>query len=464
MDKITCINSLHPELLAQIFSLVVHETHSALAILTGNVFEPYSTNSYIMGPTKNKIALSKAVILSGVCGYWRSIVLHTSSFWTYTSIVLTNQHIQHSLDSVPTWLSRAHTTPLDIYLTMRRINDIPVSKTMFDQVVPRLSFGSKQIGTLHLALLSASYLNTLLKTWFRDGVSTTLTKLEIDVANATDEISTLQGWISQCQELQALRLNVGILCSDPFPVMLKLVSLEIFSEHPPITTTRLASMLHACPNLRRLKLDDLYIEGTASGDAIPAPLQYLEMLSLQLLDSERIFPLLSPKSNSLSLSIFPYMGNSSSSDSVNHIIDFSRRSTITALELYADEIESSDLRRLVLSLPHLQTLSLQGCYFDDRMASTLRGASEADSVEGAKSSTSSTLHTIWLKESTIENESTLLSLVSQRHLKQLKIEDCFFESLRAIVEAKELCEHLLGAVSDLSIMNYDKDRNPACFP
>ncbi|KAF8595508.1 hypothetical protein BDV93DRAFT_564279 [Ceratobasidium sp. AG-I] len=464
MKNLTCINSLYPELLALIFSLVVHKTISIPTVLTDNVFETYLMDFSFTEITE-KQTLRRAVVLSGVCGSWRSVVLHTSSFWTCTSIALSNRNIQRSLDRLPIWLERARTTPLDIYLTTHAYRDTSISKTMLDQVVSRLSLGSKQIGTLHLSLLSIAYLNTLLKTWFSNGVSATLTRLDVDVGDATDELSTLQDWISQCQELQVLRLDVGTLCSDHFPAMPKLVNLKLFSDKVPITMTQLANIFHACPNLRQLKLYDLYLEDSTSGDLIPAHFQHLELLSLQFLDVTRVFPLLSSKSNSLSLSIFPDMENNLMGDVVNHIINFSRHSAITALDLYAEDIESNDFCRLISCLPHLRTISLKDCYLDDLMASALRGADEPNRAEDAGPSTYPTLHTIWLTDSAVDNENTMRSLVSPRRLKQLKLENCSLESSGTILEAKELCEYLRGAVSDLSIVNNDMNsREPAFFP
>ncbi|KAF8600229.1 hypothetical protein BDV93DRAFT_588435 [Ceratobasidium sp. AG-I] len=464
MGNLPRINSLHPELLVLSFSLVVYEKKSTRAILGDNVFRTHLAGPLSAEISGKKIALNRVVVLSGVCGYWRNVALHTSSFWTYTSIWMSNQYIQRSLDSVPIWLSRAGTSPLDIIVMKKSFRDTSISKTALNQVVPRLSFGSKYISALHLHLLSTAQLNILLKTWFVGGVSATLRKLDVDVDDPYDELSTLQDWLSQCQELQMLRLNVGALCSDYFHVMSKLVNVELFSNMASITTTRLANALHACPKLRQLKLTDLYPEDPAGGDPIPAPLQHLEILSLQLVDIERIFPLLSPKSNSLSLSIFPGLNNGSSRDWVNHIIDFSRRSTITALELYADEIKSSDFGRLVHSLPHLHTLSLQGCYLDESMVNILQGANEPDGGEDMGSSTSPSLHTIWLTNSDIKNEKTMRLLVSQRRLKQLKLEDCFFWPSKRVIEVKELCEYLLSAVSDLSIIDYGENQKPTYFP
>lgn len=130
-----------------------------------------------------------------------------------------------------------------------------------------------------------------------------------------------------------------------------------------------------------------------------------------------------------------------------------------------EEIESSDICRLICSLPLLQTLFLKQCDLDDRMALAIREANKPNRVGGAGSSTSPVLYTIWLAESTVSSEDILRSLVGSFRLNQLKLEHChFLEPPGTIIEAKELCEYLAGAVSDLGIMNYDENKRPVYFP
>ena len=98
---------------------------------------------------------------------------------------------------------------------------------------------------------------------------------------------------------------------------------------------------------------------------------------------------------------------------------------------------------------------LKHCSLDDLMTSVLRGQNKQDRGKGTESSKLPTLHTIWLEVTSIGNENTIRLLVSFGRLKQLKLRHCVFESSETILEAKELCEYLMSAVSDLSIVNHD---------
>ena len=84
-------------------------------------------------------------------------------------------------------------------------------------------------------------------------------------------------------------------------------------------------------------------------------------------------------------------------------------------------------------------------------------------MQGVASSRLPTIHIIWLEDCTVESEETIRSLVSLCRLNQLQLHNCFSESSGTILEAKELCEYLLSAVSDPSIVNRDNKR-PARFP
>ncbi|KAF8606191.1 hypothetical protein BDV93DRAFT_362984 [Ceratobasidium sp. AG-I] len=444
----TPINSLHPEVLTYIFSLLVGKD-TIIPIV--DIFEVSSFNAFKERLTK-KARLERATALSSVCQYWRSIILNTSSFWTYVHILLTSQDIQRGLDSAHVWLDRARTTPLDVFIRDGRYEKTPLSVTELGDFSLALPLGNKQVRTLELTLVAASHLNAILKNWLGNVVSNSLTHLYVNAHDPADEQPMSRDWLSQCHELQALSFNVGSLCCDHFPSMPKLVNLELCWSPVTLTTGQLVNILCACPSLQQLKLDQAGVRPIIGADLDPVPLHCLEVLSLQFLDATLVLPLISSTSDSLRLSIASHISGEES-NLVNCIIHFSHNCTVTALQLNTVQIELRMMRELLHSLPRLQTLSLQNIYLDNTMMITLRGA-DGPGLSGATSpSTFPILRAIWLEECEIDDEAALRSLASVRPLQQLKLDNCSLPS-GPIMESKALCEYLLDSVSDLDIIEY----------
>ncbi|KAF8605883.1 hypothetical protein BDV93DRAFT_31188 [Ceratobasidium sp. AG-I] len=449
-DSINLTNSIHPELLVQIFSLVLDDSTFAPIVES---FEPSSFDQYDFDKPSRRGRLKKIITLSGVCVYWRRVALSTGAFWTYVPIILTSQSIQHSLDKTSVWLDRAQTTPLDVFIDTGNSYKLP--KSTLKDALPGTPFGSKQIRTLSLTLWEIGCFNALLENWFGTGVSSTLTKLHIRLNNRVNDPSALQSWLSQCQELQVLRLNAAPLCDAHSPLLPKLVDLELdtFATFP--TTLQFANMLRGCPNLRRLTLDNINIQAPTSFDMTPVPFQYLKDFVLRDLDDTHVLPMISSKSDSLSLAITDSSLYGANHDLIGYISRLSHLSRITALRLDVGDIEPDDLRRLLISLPQLQTLSLVGIYLDSPTALALRGANELGPGTETTLPAFPIPRAIWLVPSVIDDEAALRSLVSVRPLQQLKLDGCLVSRPESgsILKGEGLYKFLLDSVPDLTVIN-----------
>ncbi|KAF8606127.1 hypothetical protein BDV93DRAFT_604659 [Ceratobasidium sp. AG-I] len=456
-NKMIPINSLHPELLAGIFSLIPDDNPP---VANMDVFGSYPADSSCLGLSANLVRLSSTITLSNVCGYWRNITLGIGTLWSYIPLHVAGRATQCSLDRAPVWLDRARTTPLDVFLFMDGFRETASSRTMLDKVLD-LSLGSKRVRTLYLSLATTAYTNNLLKNCSNDDTFITLMKLYVDIYEKIDEPSKVQDWLTQCKALQVLQLSVGTLCSDLFPVLPTLVELELFANiQVSLTVEQLTAILRACPSLQRLKLSDIELENSIGIHLAPVSSSHLKVLILQYVDLASILPLISSKSTSLGLSIADEMQELSSDNLTVHIGDFSRRTTVRTLQLDGDGTAWLDLHIFLRLFPHVITLSLQNIQLNNVMVGTLRVTSDEETA----TSPFPNLQVIWLTESLIEDEEVLRLLVSLCPLKQLKLNNCCFAPARTITEAKELCSYLLEAVSDLEIVNYDEDGKDVHFP
>lgn len=449
------INSLHPETLSHIFSLVVSGDRTIPRV---NIFEDPLFNAFADTLTK-KAELRRTMSLLSVCRYWRSVTINTSPFWSYIFIDMAGKRVQRGLDRALVWLSRARAMPLDVYIwsSRRESTSLPsVTLNAFPRVLPLVG---KQARTLDLSLTATTYFNMILKNLTDDSASNTLLHIFISTSDAIEGSSTLMGWLSQCQRLQTLRLDVNTLHFDYFPSMPSLVDLELRSDSVTVTTEQLSNIFHACPSLRRLKLEEVDVQDTASNDLVPAPLHNLEVLSLWLLDISLVLPMILSESESLRLSIVFDM-YAEDLELLDPIIRFSPRATITKLRLNMHYIAPHGLRRLLRSLPKLQTFSLLDSTLDSNMAAALRGCGEPGPGEEAVSSIFPVPRAVWLEQCEIEDEAALRSLVRVRPPQQLRINNCYLPS-GPVVESKTLCEDLLDAVSDLVIVGPEES---AHFP
>ncbi|KAF8604407.1 hypothetical protein BDV93DRAFT_544097 [Ceratobasidium sp. AG-I] len=407
------VNSLHPELLDRIFSMSIYD--------------------------------------NSVCGYWRHVTFGIGTLWSFIPVHLTGRSTQRRLDVAHVWPERARTAPLDVSIDIAEIGDtLPFGATLNNVLGFLLS--SKQIHTLCLSLARTTYLNALLGSCFSDGVPGTLAKLRIEVYNKIDETSTVQDWLPRCQELRVLQLSIDTLRDDHFSVLPKLVELELSALIlTSLTTERLANILHACPSLQRLMLEDISLDSATHTSRTPALLSHLKTLILQHVDAVLILPLVLSKSTPLSLTIIDHSLDLSNDDLVDQIRIFSHRTTITALHLDVADL-GHDFRRFPRLFPHLLTLSLQDFDLDDLMINILQGASESVMEVDATPSVFPTLQAIRLAECRIENEEALRALIRICPLKQLKLDHCTFGRLGSILKAKTLHDYLLSSVSDLIIL------------
>ncbi|KAF8606131.1 hypothetical protein BDV93DRAFT_520991 [Ceratobasidium sp. AG-I] len=276
--------------------------------------------------------------------------------------------------------------------------------------------------------------------------------LHIDVRGTTEEPSTLQDWLPRFQELQILQLNSGTLHYDHFHVLPKVVELELFAEAtPPLPIKRLASILRACPSLQRLQLRDVVLEDAADVDLTPIPFSHLNTLILNHVHVASVISLLSSTSGSLNLTICDGVLDLSSDNLADRIRLFSRRTTITALDLTVAGF-GRDFHGLLRLFPHLLTLSLQNIFLNGVTVHTLQGPSELDEDAEAAPPIFPALQAIWLSNSSFDNEEVLRTLVRAHPLRQLKLDRCFLVPLGSILEAKALHEYLLDSVPDLIII------------
>ncbi|KAF8606198.1 hypothetical protein BDV93DRAFT_521044 [Ceratobasidium sp. AG-I] len=450
MTNAALINTLHPEILAHIFLIAVGNYSSVSNI--GDFQELPSIFDDMESPT-DKARFKRTLTLSSVCQYWRNITINTGLLWAYFSVTLTSQSVQRSLDSTSSWLGRAGTTPLHVSIETDEYIETSFLATMLDSISLTSPLGGKKIRTLDLDLVATSCLNTILKNWLSNGASDTLTYARIIVRHSDDEGLLLQDWLPQCRELQVLCLCVATMDYHHFPSMPSIVDLDLYTNPVILTTTSLANILCACPSLQRLKLNEMGFEDTTDGNLVPVPLQHLEMLSLQFLDISFVLPLISSKSKSFRLSFILETFNKNI-DLVDHIVQFSHRSTITALQLTVPGVTPYDLRRLLYSMPQLQTVFLRVARLGSSLALALRGADKPGSGEEVVISTFHVPHAIWLQQCEIDDEAVLRELVSIRPLQQLKMDNCYVHSSGLISEEKALFEFLRDSVPDLHIADY----------
>ncbi|KAF8606121.1 hypothetical protein BDV93DRAFT_520979 [Ceratobasidium sp. AG-I] len=456
-NKTIPINSLHPELLARIFSFISSSPPSV------DIFGSYPEDLHNPEVAAKRASLKKTLVVSSVCEYWRHITLGTGTLWTFIPIHLSGKAAQLALHSALVWLDRAQTTPLDVCIDMA-LGETPTSRAMLDKVIA-LPLHSKRTHALFLSLGTTTHLNTLLKNCFSDGVSVTLKRLQLEVYGQIDEPSILQNWLSRCQELQVLQLSIDALHDDRFPVLPKLVELRLCSLiQTPLTTERLSNILCACPGLERLELNDIELENSTGVNLAPVPLSYLNALVLQYVDASIILPLISPTSRSLSLSITGTNLDLSNNNLGYHLSVLSSQATITAFQLYAGALQWQDLHNFLCMFPHLLTLSLRYTLLNELIARTLRGTGELGTDEKTASSTFPSLDAIWLTECQIDEEEALRLLASLQPSKQLKLNYCYLPLNRMIMRSEDLCNYLLGAVSDLEIVDRDEDGEDVHFP
>ena len=289
--------------------------------------------------------------------------------------------------------------------------------------------------------------------------------LQLEVYGKIKEPSTLQGWLPRCQALQVLHLGVDTLRDNHFPVLLKLVELKLFLMiHTPLTTRQFSNILHGCPIIHRLTLEEVELENSNTIQLVPAQLLHLKALKLQYVDVPSVLPLLLSTSSSLSLSITVVNLNLSNNNFGDHLRALSGQATVTALQLSIGTFEWQELHKILRMLPHLLTLSITYTLVDEIMARVLRGTSELNTDEEIASSAFPPLDAIWLTESPINDETALRLLVSLKSLKQLKLNHRYLPLNAFITQSKDLCKHLAEAVPELTIVDRDEYGEEVNFP
>ncbi|KAF8599356.1 hypothetical protein BDV93DRAFT_609320 [Ceratobasidium sp. AG-I] len=183
--------------------------------------------------------------------------------------------------------------------------------------------------------------------------------------------------------------------------------------------------------------------------------------------------LISPKSDLLSLYISVANALYTSSNVLSRLSRLPVISKITALHLGIEGIDKftpAELRRLLCSVPHLQTLSLDHLDLGRRMASVLCGRNDAHadatSISPPTPSTFSSLQALWLGDSNVLDETAFRLLISGHtpNLRQLRLNHCKLGASDPLIHAEDLRNWLSGVVSDLCIIDDDNDGNLIHFP
>ncbi|KAF8606144.1 hypothetical protein BDV93DRAFT_604672 [Ceratobasidium sp. AG-I] len=441
------INSLHPELLSQIFSMFIHDYTAVPKI---DVFGSYPVDSLGLGMSVKRANLKRTLVVSSVCGYWRRITLGTSTLWSYALLNVEHAPAQRILDRALVWLDRARAMPLDVFL---KIRDMSLFRTILDEV-PYSPLHNKQIRSLFLSLVASDHLNILLKSSLGDSVPLTLTSLYVRNHSFIGKPSMLQDWLTRCKELEVLQLSADFLRGDDFPILPKLVELELFPEFPAsFATKQLVNMLHACPNLQRLKLNEVLLDDTTEVNLPPVSFSHLKALVLEYVGLAGVLPLISSKSSSFNLSIIDDELDQPSDSMADRIRVFSGQTRVTGLNLTSDSSGRGDLHKLLCLFPHLLTLSLVNIPFDNLMNNASWRANELDVDARTSSPTYPNLQAIWLTECEFKHEEALRTLVRVCSPKQLKLDHCALgRPVGSILKAKSLHEYLLNAVPDLTII------------
>jgi hypothetical protein len=450
------IHTLHPEILAHVFAMVLEYDGSALR---SEIFQERSIDCLPREITQRQV--QSTAILASTCRYWRSVAMGNGSLWVYCYIDLSKLLV--SWQGAQAWLDRTRASPLELVLRATTCDKAPpISDTAMRQAIRLLCPDSNPVRSMDLCLESTDHLNSLLRSWFDKNVAETLTDFSIWIRDPAGDFSVLWAWLPRCRALQTLDINGCTLDFGLYPKLPGLVDLRLSCLPGSIKIDQFAKWLHASPRLQRLELYEVKIQPPSHGEFFPIVLDELRHAIFDVVTSKSLCALLSSlssKSTSTSLyinNIDPHL----SDELVEVIKDLSRRSTITALGLgCVGPCKAFILRDIICSLPQLTCLSLIAFPLSDEIfdaLSVLRPITQStlqDYLTGAGDARR--LDTLFFESCYITNKKAFQRLIEHRSIKKIRLIDCTLASGVKLVEDRGFCNRLLDTVSDFQIASYD---------
>ncbi|KAG9101773.1 hypothetical protein FS749_003462 [Ceratobasidium sp. UAMH 11750] len=456
------INSLSPELLIHIFTLVREYDGNSAAY-----WDVFGTRSPYKRLVNIKPGMRAAVTLSSVCKHWRRVAVNYPPLWAQFSVPFPRL-LEPSGVGVQVWLNRAKTYPLDLDFEVPLYNPPRDAKTPSSNSLPSdmcrvFSFGQSSIRSLQLSWVALNNLSPLLHSWFHANVADTLVDLSITLRDAAGDPSTLLAWLSRCRAIRKLELE-----SSPVPLaslkLPNLVDLSLVSPQHLLEIDHLAAALRASPNLQRLELRAVKIQGGGGNRVAMVALDNLKHIILALVDPESFCLLLPTFSStspttSLHLSIF---ATCHLTDALANVIkEFLCRSTITALSLGYFPCGSPLCYQVFRSVPHLTTLRLWALTFELDVLGNLSAYSRSDCQTTTRDHShppdTPCLTTLELNECYIPpgRMKDFQNLIEGLSLKQIRFNECVQDGkdleLDFLEQDEAFCKWLSDTVPDWKI-------------
>jgi hypothetical protein len=374
------ITKLSPDLLSQIFTLVVDS-----------------------GVQTHQPTLDMTSALASVCANWRHIAISTGAIWSYVDLSRLG-----TFEHAAIWISRAKGCLLDIRVVPKNTSDNYAQAQTFPKQghtvtsLPELSCPARVRSILLCEQKQLA--NPWLSWWFEHGAPGTVTTLalralgalsfpmtpEATPQNRMDELLRSVGTLYLC----GIGTNWDSLTFRDLTTLHLALLLDLPIQH-------LAQILSASPRIQSLQLAAIQLSDHGNIVLRPIQLNHLELLELSSLSNEDLIPLLNmllPGSRQLTLRFAArWDADDDSENTAAHALvsfcrlakvtkfcfngpvfpqDLSALSDLEILVLKRIEIDESicdlisprsdiDLQPLPTPLCKLHTVETPGCYFID---------------------------------------------------------------------------------------------------
>jgi hypothetical protein len=286
------IRMLSPDLLSQIFILVVESTRVS--------------NDDVR--THQKASLAMVNVLASICSHWRHIAISTGTLWSHVDLLAVG-----SFEHAAIWISRAKGCLLDIHA----VPEGPLYDDDFTQPLPEQDHKAISLpDLLHPARVRSIVLHAdkslsypWLSWWFEHGVPGTVTTLALQ---AIDPLSfpvtteaTPQGRTDELLRSVDTLYLYGIGIDRDSLTFRDLTTLHLASLVPNLPMQHLVQILSASPRIQCLQLACIELIDHENMVLRPIQLNHLEILELCSLtgqDLKLLFNMLLPGSSPLTLS------------------------------------------------------------------------------------------------------------------------------------------------------------------
>jgi hypothetical protein len=416
-DVLVPINKLPSEILVSIFQFSTWAGSCGQYDLSATSIEQHHSATTLFS-------------LTSICTHWRSILIHTPSFWSHARIQLeteTERGLELNCNRVQLCFQRAQHLPLCVGLE-GQLDSQSVSM-IADCLRPYIG----NMKSLKLADIGDfDILGQFLSFWLANGQAGSVQNLLVWRNGRKRRFCKLQsidkpsqGTIdSFLQPIRVLRLNGAHFDWDSPAycglVMLHVGSLDILASP---TLGDILGVLAACPQLKILQLYNMSIRAGDQDDLQPMDLPELKVLDLSRLDSEGVcllLPMIHPQSEDFGVRVDLH----ADSITASVVQSFLARTSVTVLFI-AHPPSSDGITEYLSATQNLHTLILDmGSEPGDDLLEAITHPSESDAE---RISICPKLHTLYLIQGLLQHTTVQAAVRAHPLIKKVVFATCCLE-------------------------------------